>query len=325
MVSVIIPVYNGEEYIQTILNSFMRQKDNDFEIIFVNDGSTDDSFNKLNSAKDNSNLSIIVIDQQNAGVSAARNAGIKNARGGLLCFCDVDDDVTDGYISDMRYVIENNDVELVICKHKLLQVDGTEVSNSIDQGTGKVIIKDSISCLRDYLYGRMVSGCWTLMVRKELLTKNDLWFAEGYKYSEDLHMVWRLLACSRNVAYLDKALYIYFLRKNSATSKFDIERLHGHELMKSLGNFMDKYSPQFTHEYKKYAASKMMWSITWQSSILFEFKKFKAFIQKYNVKKDMRNLLTFRNRKIALSSAMFLLSPNIFRKMAIRYGKKLTH
>ena len=323
MISVIIPVYNGERYIQTIVKSFERQKDIDFELIFINDGSKDSSIDKLNSVRDSSSLKITIIDQKNSGVSSARNVGIKNSKGELICFCDVDDDVTDGYISDMRDAMESNDVELVICKHKLSQVYGTEVGDAI--GTGKMIVKDSLSCLRDFLYGRMVTGCWTLMVKKELITKNDLWFAEGYKYSEDLHMVWRLIACSHNVVYLDKALYIYYLQENSATSKFNTERFQGYELIKSLGSFMDEYSPQFAHEYKMYAASKIMWSITWQASINYEFKKFKEFIKVHDVKKDMINLIPFRNPKVALSAALFLLSPSIFRKLAIRYGKNLVH
>ena len=300
----------------------MKQKDNDFELIFINDGSRDDSINKLNSAKNSSRLEITVIDQQNAGVSAARNAGIKQAKGDLICFCDVDDDVTDGYISDMHYVMKNNDVDLVICKYSLVQADGTSANET---GTGKVIIKDSLSWLRDFLYGKMITGCWSLMVKRELLTKNDLWFAEGYKYGEDAHMVWRIIACAKNIAYLDKPLYFYRLQENSATSKFNDERFHAYELMKSLGSFMDKYSPQFAHEYKKYGASRIMWSLTWQASIRYEIKKYKEFIKEHNVKRDMKTLMTFPSRKVALSSVMFLLSQGIFRQMAMRYGKKFTH
>lgn len=324
MISVIIPVYNGENYIQTILSCFEKQKDNDFELVFINDGSKDNSIDKLNSAKKNSHLKITIIDQQNAGVSVARNTGIKNAKGDLICFCDVDDEVTDSYLSDMRFVLENKGVDLVICKSRLIQMDGTEV-NELSQETGEVIIKDSISCLRDFLYGRMTTGCWTLMVRKELLINNNLWFAEGYKYSEDLHMVWRLIACSQKIAYLDVCLYIYKLQENSATAKFNSERFHGYELMKSLESFFEDRSPQFAHEYKKYGAARLLWSITWQASTNYNLEQFKKFIRKYNIKQEMKKLTTFNSRKVSLSASLFLISPAIFKYTANKYGKRYIH
>jgi glycosyltransferase involved in cell wall biosynthesis len=323
VISVIIPVYNGEKFIKPILKSFMKQKDKDFELIFINDGSKDDSINILNSVKDSSPLKITVIDQKNAGVSAARNAGIKNAKGEFICFCDVDDDVTECYISGMFDVMKNNDVDLVFCKFNTVQSNGNTVSDST--GTGNVIIKNSVDCLKDYLYGRVVPGCWSLMAKKELLTKNDLWFAEGYKLGEDIHMIWRIIACSRNVAYLDKPLYFYHLQENSATSKFNDERLRVYDLMKDLEDFMDKKAPQFAQEYKKYCAAKVMWSLTWQASVHYNLKQYKEFIKKYNVKNDMKNLVTFNNPKVALSSIMFRLSPSVFRQLAIQFGKKFTH
>lgn len=325
MVSVIIPVFNGEKYIQTIVNCFKKQIYNDFELIFVDDGSKDNSLELLNTIKNNSILNITVVTQQNLGVSVARNTGIKNAKGDLICFCDVDDEVMVNYLSDMKYVIMKNDVDLVICKNRLIQIDGTEIDFLSNQGTGNIVIKDTISSLRDYLYGRMISGCCTIMVKKELLTNNKLWFADGYKYSEDLHMVWRIIACSQKTAYLDKKLYIYKLQQNSATSVFNTERLHGYELIKSLENFFEEHSPQFSDEYKKYGASKTMWSITWQFSANYGLKEFIDFINKYNVKKEMKKLTTFVNRKVALSALIFLISPTIFRYLAIRYGKKYIH
>lgn len=325
MVSVIIPVYNGEKYIQTILHCFEKQTSHNFELIFINDGSKDNSLDELNKAKETSSLKIMVINQNNAGVSAARNVGIDNAKGELVCFCDVDDEVTVNYVSDMRYVIENNEVDLVICKHQLKKTDGIGDSISSKPHTGKVEIKNTTSSLKDFLYGRIVSGCCTIMARKTVLTSNNLRFAEGYKYSEDLHMLWRIIACSQRIAYLDKSLYIYKLQENSATSKFNSERMQGYTLFKDLEIFFDMHVPQFAEEYKAYGAAKIMWSIAWQAATYYEFKQFRDFAVKYKVKNEMRKLISFKNYKVSLSAVTFIISPAIFRLMALKFGKKYIH
>ncbi len=325
MVSVIIPVYNGGKYIQTIMSCFENQTTDDFELVFINDGSKDNSLDELNRAKKTSLLKITIIDQNNKGVSAARNAGIENAMGELVCFCDIDDEVTDNYISDMQYVIETSEVDLVICKSKLKRMDALVENNSIKLDSGKVVVKNTISCLKDFLYGRIVSGCWTIMTRKSLLTDNNLHFAEGYKYSEDLHMLWRIITFSQRIAYLDKSLYIYKLQENSATSMFNCERIHGYTLFKELEVFFDTNAPQFAQEFKAYGAARIMWSIAWQAAVNYEIKEFREFTSKYKVKNEMKKLISFKNYKVALSARIFSISPTIFRLMAIEYGKKYIH
>ena len=320
MVSVIIPVYNGEKYINTIINCFERQKYKKFELVFVNDGSKDNSLEELNIAKNNSSLNITVIDQLNAGVSAARNVGIKNAEGDFICFCDVDDEVTVNYISDMRSVLEKNDVDLVICKHQRIRTNGlTEVKNG---ETGQAVLKSSLSCLKDFLYGRIVSGCCTTMTRKEIIKDNNLRFAEGYKYSEDLHMLWRIMACAQKIAYLDKHLYLYKVQPNSAMSRFNNDRMHGYELMRELESFFDQKTPEFAAEYRAYGAAKIMWSITWQAAINLEPKQFTRFLKEYNIKGEMRKLISFKNYKVSLSSMLFIFSPPLFRYFGIKLGEK---
>ncbi len=324
MISVIIPVYNGEKYIHALVHSFEKQIENDFELIFTNDGSTDHSLETLNDIKNRANLNITIIDQKNAGVSAARNAGIRASKGELLCFCDVDDRVTEDYLFEMRKTIETANVDLVFCKYKQIHLDGTEITSTTAE-SGELTITDSLTCLKDFLYGRMTTGIWTIMVKKERLINNQLWFAEGYKFGEDIHMLWRLISKSRKIAYLDKRLYIYQLQENSATAKFNGERLQVYTLMKDLEKYFETNAPDFAGEYKKYGVSRLLWSITWQASIYYDSEDFKRFIHDYNIKSEMQKLKYFNNWKVSLSAILFLLSPVLFRVMANKYGKKLIH
>lgn len=323
MVSVIIPVYDGEQYIDTIVDCFEKQICKDFELVFVNDGSKDNSLEKLFTIKNSSPLTIKVITQANAGVSAARNAGLKNAEGQYICFCDVDDEVEDNYISEMLNTIEQHSVDLVICKARLIRLDGT--STNFPGETGTINIKGTIFCLKDFLYGRLITGCCTTMIRKTVIDSNNLCFEEGYKYSEDLHMMWKIIAFSKRIAYIDSYLYLYKQQTGSAMARFDEERLHGYKLMKGLEGFFEKHVPTFASEYKKFGTARIMWSITWQAAVRYDEREFNNFILKHNVKIEMKRLLTFKNFKVILSSLTFMISPLIFRFIAKTFGQRYIH
>ncbi|OBZ11226.1 glycosyltransferase family A protein [Bacillus sp. FJAT-26390] len=325
MISIIIPLYNGEEYIGNIINCFSKQLYKNFELVFVNDGSTDDSYNQLLYYKERSGLNVTIINQVNQGVSAARNIGIKESKGDYLCFCDVDDLVEDTYLYDMYNILNQRETQIVFCKHKVIKAPYNQdlFSNYID--TGHVKIVDMLTCLRDFLYGRLKSGCCTIMVSKEILLNNHLQFAEGFKYSEDLHMLWRIIANCNKIAYLDKTLYKYLLRPNSATSKFNEDRFDGYVLMKELEVYFESKTPDFSSEYKKYGAAKLMWSIVWQASNYKDRVQYNLFIRKYNIKNELKKLITFNNAKVAISSFLFIISPLLFKILSSKYGAKFIH
>lgn len=316
MVSLIIPVYNGEKYISTIIHCLERQKDKNFEAIFVNDGSKDKSLEILKQVAESSDINISIIDQKNTGVSAARNAGINKAKGEAVCFCDVDDEISEEYISAMRIVLENNEVDLVICRHLSVGVnDNNQIitDSRPPQESGKTTILSSNSCLKEYLTGKITSGCWAVMVRKCILTENSILFAEGYKYGEDIHMMWRMIACSRKIACLDKYLYFYKQQDNSAMSKVNEEKLQVYQLMKGLESFFVSHKPEFSPDYNRYGAARAMWSVCWQIAARRDNKFFKQFIKENNVMQEMKKLTPFNDRRVSLSARLFIISPYLFR------------
>lgn len=324
MVSIIIPVYNGQHYIRSIVEDFAGQVYEDFELIFVNDGSTDDSLRYLRSCQEKSRMHISVVDQCNQGVSSARNAGIAEAQGDWMCFCDVDDAVTQTYLSDMLSVVTKEDVQMVFCRHELVGTlsdrDGRD-----DTGTGATVVLDKLTCLRDFLYGRLRVGCWSLMVKAEVLKANHLEFAAGYRYGEDIHMVWRAIANCAHVAYLDKTLYYYLQRPGSAMSKFDESRFDACRLMRSLESFFDTVDAEFSREFRHYGAARMMWSIVWQASMLCDTNHYLAFIRQNHARAELGRLLTFPDFKVAASSFVFLFSPRMFRYVTNVFGHRYVH
>ena len=108
--SIIIPAYNAENSIQKSIDSILNQTYNNYEIIVVNDGSTDNTINLIEK-----NSKIKIINQKNLGVSSARNTGIENAKGDFIAFIDADDYIEKNYLEEFNNIIEKYNPDLIIC------------------------------------------------------------------------------------------------------------------------------------------------------------------------------------------------------------------
>ena len=121
-ISVIIPVYNVEKYLGKCLSSLVEQTFRDFEIIAVNDGSTDHSLEILRRFEENYDF-ITVIDQENKGISLSRNRGMDIARGEYLCFVDSDDFVAPCYLQRLYELCQENKADIACCSYYFRFVD----------------------------------------------------------------------------------------------------------------------------------------------------------------------------------------------------------
>lgn len=205
MISVVIPLYNKETQVAHTLQTVLNQTYQDFEIVIVNDGSTDNSIAEVNKIKDNR---IRVISQKNAGVSAARNKGIEEAKYDLIAFLDADDDWKSDYLEN-QYTL--------YLKYPECSVFATnyEFRNSKGKITDTVIKKLPFDCDNGILTNYFeVASCsnpplWTsaVMVKKQAL-KFVGGFPAGIKSGEDL-LTWAKLAVNYKIAYSIKVLSIY--------------------------------------------------------------------------------------------------------------------
>ena len=124
-VSIIIPIYNAEKYIKRCIDTIINQTYKNIEIIIKNDGSTDNSINLINKYKNKDNR-IIVINQKNAGVSVARNNGIKKRDGTYVMFVDIDDWIELTMVEEMVKIIKEQEVDIVRCNFFRNYEDNTQ-------------------------------------------------------------------------------------------------------------------------------------------------------------------------------------------------------
>lgn len=214
-ISVIVPVYNIEGYIERCLKSIQKQTYPRFEVIIIDDGSTDNSLLLCQKfAKKYRNFR--VISQKNQGLSAARNTGIKQATGDFLAFVDGDDEILPNFLADLMTAAEVADAEIAICGFFEVYLKNTRmVKNKSRQSmtvkTGREAVKDLLIFQKNI---EIVT--WNKLYKKELF--HEVRFPVG-KICEDNLTTYKLLARAKKVVYLDLVLYRYFRRNNSITKK----------------------------------------------------------------------------------------------------------
>lgn len=319
MVSIVIPVYNVEEYILDCLESIRKQSYLDYEVLVVNDGSTDNSLGVVKGfMEEHPEMNITLIDQKNQGVSVARNTGISVAKGDCICFVDSDDMLDSEYLRLLELELRNNDADVAVCKARNVPEDNKtfyrfEQSYSVQQ-------KTNYEALEDLLYGNVKAGIWALLCKRSLL--GTLRFAEGYKYSEDLELVWKLCAVANKCVFLDAPLYDYRIRAGSAMTKMNKARVDGMKLFLAMEEYIGEFAPDFLNTYKKYGVAKWVWSTVWQEALASKSnKEFCERIEMYDADRYMRRLFSFPKGRVKYLAILFCCSKRLYYR-AIKAGKK---
>jgi len=306
LVSIIVPYYNAEEYIERTLESIEKQVYKNLELILIDDGSTDKSYEVAERYLFKCNFKYLLVRQENSGVSAARNNGLSIASGSYVVFVDSDDLLSPNYIKQMYEHLTKYQLEMVICGFQTFEDESTLINIPLDLENTQIM--NSLEVMQKFLYGTIKISIWSLMVKRDLIAKFQLKFAEGYKYSEDIHFVWRLLAHTNKVAYDRNLLYYYRSRIGSAMTKFNESRLDGMYLMQDLEEYFKKHCEDFAGEFSNYGVARWIWATLWQSACALTYGEFKHLCPKLKANEMMRKLRSFPDLRIRLSSRMFGLS-----------------
>lgn len=212
-VSVIIPIYNGEKYFADCIQSILDQSFTNIEIIVINDGSTDGSLSLIKRYAQNDSR-IVVINQKNKGVSAARNAGLSKARGDYIMFVDADDYIArkDALELLIDFAKENGNPD-VLCFRRVGDTRGRKAPSGYsklnDSIIGRMIVDETINTLWDKLY------------KKSIIKENSIKFPVGIRMAEDLLFNVQYFCEAKTIGFFDEELYYYREdNQESATKKY---------------------------------------------------------------------------------------------------------
>jgi glycosyltransferase involved in cell wall biosynthesis len=212
-ISVVIPAYNVSAYIGKCLASTLSQTHANLEIIAIDDGSTDDTAEVIERYA--ADPRVKRISQKNAGVSAARNAGLDAATGEWLAFVDGDDRLAPEMYERLLAAVKRADADMAVCDYNLVYDDRTDLAYSG--------IRDETADVPGDVYGYFATRCacprpnnyiWTRLYRTELVRRSGVRF-ESYKLGDDTLFNFKLLPHTRRVAFVSGGLYDYVQRPSS--------------------------------------------------------------------------------------------------------------
>lgn len=212
LVSVIVPVFNSEKYLDKCINSILGQSYKNFELILVNDGSTDSSYD-ICKKYESLDSRVMVIDKNNGGAAQARNVAIQKSNGKYLAFVDSDDYIDTDFIKTLFDQINSANADISTCNYYSIYTNGKNIERA-NKPTFKEF--NNLEAVRDLLIenSSLETILCNKLFKKQLFSDNNLKLIEGEIY-EDTRLLYKLAYYSQKTIFINKPLYYYLQRDGS--------------------------------------------------------------------------------------------------------------
>ena len=297
--SVIVPVYNVEKYIKKCLDSIFNQSFKDFEVIVINDGTKDNSMDIVKK------YDVKIIEQENKGLSEARNAGVKKATGDYIIFIDSDDYIENDLFKEINKSLDNNP-DIVRYQAKLIKDDSTiSYNEEAFSGLTGVLAFEKMS---KYHY---VEPACLYAIKREYYEKNKYSFKKGM-YHEDFGLLPLIIFKSNIVNSINYCGYCYVERCGSIMTTKDYDKI-----TKKVNDVFNHYI-SLTNSVKDINVDKRYFNSFLASSLIFKVtelntKDYRVFKKKLKKEKVFDNLLndTFKRK---VKNCLLKISPKMYYK-----------
>lgn len=222
LITIILPVYNVEKYIEDCVVSIINQTSNNFDLLIIDDGSKDASISIAERALKESDIEYKIIHRQNGGLSAARNTGIENAEGMYLVFVDSDDVITPDYIETFERDIATFNTDLCIANFKWVR-DADKFDFEKNNPGGNIVEKKEF--LKKILNRTIFQYFGCFCIKREYILKNNMMFDESVRFSVDQAYMWRLMANVQQYTYNYHKIYNYYERPGSIMTASSVDKM----------------------------------------------------------------------------------------------------
>ncbi len=316
LVSIVVPCYNAENYILETLNSIESQIYKSIEVLCIDDGSEDSTWDKLTEWSKSTMLKHKIIRQKNKGVSSARNKGIELATGKYLMFLDADDVYREDMVSSLVYAVNEKGTDTAYCllKRKKELVFSYTRNISLKMQTQSEAMHNLL-----YRMSEISFDCY--IYDMDLIRKLDLKFQQNAKYGEDREFNWKYLTNCDNIAFIDNSLYYYRVNDASATKKRPTwDKTDLLEAVKRIEEYLMEHECSFYHEFQSYMLSRATWTVAKTFALGKQKELFKRLIKTYDVKTHMKAMAKDRNKLVSFSSRLYLIAPMLFYKVISKSG-----
>lgn len=310
-ISIIIPCFNCSSTIRETIESLENQINKEFEVICINDGSTDDTLFILEDIKNQTQLDMEVYSQLHFGVSRARNYGISLAKYEYILFLDADDIYNPYFTASLKLAMDENDVDCAYCK---LSRDLNNVRSKVYDPTNMPKIESKDEAMKKLLYEMGNYGFYCYLYKKKVLKENNLQFDENTKYFEDREFNWKYLCHCERFAWIDCELYGY--RKNLMSVTFQEmtwEKCNNVvDAIRRVEVYLQAHDCEYCAEIKDYLFARSMWGIIKRVVCNGNRRLFKKIGRTYDMKGVMKRMKKDKERLVRLASRFYLIHPSVF-------------
>ena len=276
-ISVIIPFYNGEKYIEKCLYSLINQTYSNIKIYCIDDGSTDNSKDIIKELM-KSDKRINYLYKENGGVSSARNQGISIAKSKWITFVDVDDtlpkEAIQNYISD-----DMNNFDIIIGKTNIINQNNITTSKNMYEKTHEILDKndiyESIFYNKDFTKYTYIDIPFSKLYNLDFIKKNNICFLLDLKYGEDVIFNIQAVHKARKIKFVDNVVYNYYINMESVSNKFDDKLIDNYEF--------------FLTELKKTMENLKIYDLHKKEWCYYVFRQLIKYCKKYFFNKNNKN------------------------------------
>lgn len=295
ILSIVVPIYKVEKYLQRCIESIQKQTLKDIEIILVDDGSPDHAPEMCDRYAEKDQR-IRVVHKENGGLSSARNAGLAIAKGKYIGFVDADDSIEPTMYEELLNVIIRENVDFVMSDYTRIFSAGTSYLKSANIRGGyyeknnlQTEIYPSLIMGADIEYGPLLS-VWHCLYNAEFLHKNNIWFDEKIRWSEDNIFSAIVGYCANSFYYLKgQALYNYYQNEGTITTSY---RSGAWEIYCLMNNHLKVYFENSSYDFSQ----QLKWHMLYYACVCVG-QAFK--LEKRDRKDEIRKILLSAELKLA--------------------------
>lgn len=319
LISVVVPVYNVENYLERCVNSIIKQTYKKLDIILVNDGSTDNSGKICDKYKKKYPSLVKVIHQENRGLSEARNAGLEIARGKYITFIDSDDWISSNMINTMYKNIKMSKADISVVGFYKVYENGKIDKNTIKN---RIYVMNNIDALECFLFNGYLTPCvwgklWDISLWDEIK-------CPAGKLFEDQYTTYKILDKAKKIVF-DTTAYYYYLKRNNSIGHMPFSK-KTYDLYEGIQEEYKYITSKYPNIQSSIAVGRITWELVFANMMFMANKNDQFIIKRIRnfAKKHIVDIIKCRYigllRKIQI--LLFIYNIWLYKKIYFQYKKK---
>ena len=307
-IDIIVPIYNRAAYIPNLVGQLEKQTFRDFRVIFVDDGSRDDSYEILCRCLKDVNFDFSLIRQENGGAAAARNTGLRAVEADWIGFMDSDDCVVPEYLSYLHRAATETDSDLAICGYRMIP-EGTPLPESAVAPLHYRAITPA-EAMHHYCTGWL--GVYCLLFKRETQQEKAVFFDENCRYCEDAPFITEVIEAATGVSLIGETLYYYCTNQGSLSRSPKLDKflsgIHSFEIMEKK---MLRSESEAAAVFNRMGSARYYIATLRKAAVQMSYRDFSSLAKRINYRR-YRSQIPYLPKTAKLASHLLLISKRCF-------------